>query len=78
MKGLAAIRGAVYELLGRSTRGVDVEDAEWEEEWSRVCESAVGRKLYLWEMFLRPLLLKRVQVCVCVCVPYISDVVPPI
>lgn len=62
LKGLAGIRRSVYDLLGCSIRDGEVKGEEWEEEWCRVCDGVVGHKLCLWEMFMRPLLLKRAEV----------------
>uniref|UniRef100_A0A671RCZ0 Conserved oligomeric Golgi complex subunit 1 n=1 Tax=Sinocyclocheilus anshuiensis TaxID=1608454 RepID=A0A671RCZ0_9TELE len=53
LKGLAAIRDAVWELL--STESIS-------QHWSTVCQSLLERPLALWDDLLQQLFLQRLQV----------------
>uniref|UniRef100_A0A1A8DL17 Conserved oligomeric Golgi complex subunit 1 n=1 Tax=Nothobranchius kadleci TaxID=1051664 RepID=A0A1A8DL17_NOTKA len=52
LKGLAAIRDAVWDLL--STESIS-------QHWSSVCQQLLGRPLAVWEDFLQQLFLQRLQ-----------------
>lgn len=71
-KALAGIRESVHALLSHkpSQIGQDIGDssgelqlAEAREEWTRICQNVLGSELCVWDMFLRPVLLQRAQVC---------------
>lgn len=53
LKGLAAIRDAVWELL--SSESIS-------QHWSTVCQSLLERPLALWDDLLQQLFLQRLQV----------------
>lgn len=53
LKGLAAIRDAVWDLL--STDSIS-------QHWSAVCQRLLERPLAVWEDFLQKLFLQRLQV----------------
>ncbi|XP_017295183.1 conserved oligomeric Golgi complex subunit 1 isoform X2 [Kryptolebias marmoratus] len=52
LKGLAAIRDAVWDLLSTSSIS---------QHWSNVCQQLLGRPLAVWEDFLQQLFLQRLQ-----------------
>ena len=56
LKGLAAIRDAVWDLL--STESIS-------QHWSTVCQRLLERPLAVWEDFLQLLFLQRLQVGAC-------------
>lgn len=53
LKGLAAIRDAVWDLL--STESIS-------QHWSAVCQRLLERPLAVWDDFLQQLFLQRLQV----------------
>lgn len=53
LKGLAAIRDAVWDLL--STESIS-------QHWSTVCQRLLERPLAVWDDFLQQLFLQRLQV----------------
>lgn len=53
LKGLAAIRDAVWDLL--STDSIS-------QHWSSVCQQLLERPLAVWDNFLQQLFLQRLQV----------------
>lgn len=54
LKGLAAIRDSVWDLL--STESIS-------QHWSAVCQRLLERPLAVWDDFLQQLFLQRLQVC---------------
>lgn len=59
LKGLAAIRDAVWDLL--STESIS-------QHWSTVCQRLLERPLAVWDDFLQKLFLQRLQVGVSLCI----------
>ncbi|XP_019615207.1 PREDICTED: conserved oligomeric Golgi complex subunit 1-like [Branchiostoma belcheri] len=55
IKGLVAIRDAVWDMLARDGAGM---------EWSVICQHILRREVLVWEEFLRPILLNRSKVII--------------
>lgn len=53
LKGLAAIRDAVWDLLASDSIS---------QHWTKVCQQLLGRPLVVWDDFLQQLFLQRLQV----------------
>ncbi|CAH1796613.1 unnamed protein product [Owenia fusiformis] len=52
IKALAGIRDALWEFMQKT---------EYLQEWAKICERVVKRKVAVWEEFVQPLCLSRVQ-----------------
>jgi len=66
IKGLAAIRDAVYQLLTKKHKDgeqhfIDEESEDSSQSWLQCCQITLNRPLNIWEEFLQKLIFKRAK-----------------